>query len=49
MTTYFTTDHEWIRVDADIATVGITDGEFGLVSNAAGVVLEARGGAARRP
>jgi glycine cleavage system H protein len=24
-TTYFTTDHEWLRVDGDIATVGITD------------------------
>lgn len=23
--TYFTTDHEWIRVDGDVATVGITD------------------------
>lgn len=25
MTTYFTTDHEWIRVEGDKATVGITD------------------------
>lgn len=25
MTTYFTRDHEWIRVDADGAVVGITD------------------------
>lgn len=24
-TEYFTKDHEWIRVDGDIATVGITD------------------------
>jgi glycine cleavage system H protein len=23
--TYFTTDHEWISVDGDVATVGITD------------------------
>lgn len=23
--TYYTTDHEWIRVDGDVATVGITD------------------------
>jgi glycine cleavage system H protein len=23
--TYFTTDHEWLRVDGDVATVGITD------------------------
>ncbi len=25
MTTYFTRDHEWIRVEGDVATVGITD------------------------
>ncbi len=25
MTTYFTTDHEWISVEGDTATVGITD------------------------
>jgi len=25
MTTYFTQDHEWIAVDGDSATVGITD------------------------
>jgi len=25
MTTYFTQEHEWIKVDGDIATVGITD------------------------
>jgi len=25
MATYFTKDHEWVRVDGDIATVGITD------------------------
>jgi len=24
MTTYFTTDHEWLKVDGDTATVGIT-------------------------
>lgn len=24
-TTYFTEDHEWIRVDSGVATVGITD------------------------
>lgn len=24
-TTYFTEDHEWIRVEGDVATVGITD------------------------
>jgi glycine cleavage system H protein len=25
MSLYFTKEHEWIRVDGDIATVGITD------------------------
>lgn len=25
MATYFTRDHEWIRIDGDSATVGITD------------------------
>jgi len=25
MTTYFTSDHEWLRVDGGIATVGITN------------------------
>jgi glycine cleavage system H protein len=25
MTTYFTKDHEWIRVDGDVATVGISN------------------------
>jgi glycine cleavage system H protein len=25
MTVYFTNDHEWLRVEGDIATVGITD------------------------
>jgi len=25
MTRYFTQDHEWIEIDGDIATVGITD------------------------
>lgn len=25
MSLYFTKDHEWIRVDGDVATVGITD------------------------
>ena len=25
MSLYFTRDHEWIRVDGDIATVGISD------------------------
>src|SRR4051794_501188 len=25
MTTLFTTDHEWLRIDDDVATIGITD------------------------
>ena len=25
MTTLFTPDHEWLRIDGDVATVGITD------------------------
>ena len=25
MTTLFTSDHEWLRIDGDVATVGITD------------------------
>jgi glycine cleavage system H protein len=25
MTTYFTREHEWVKVDGDTATVGITD------------------------
>jgi glycine cleavage system H protein len=25
MTTFYTPDHEWIRVDGDIATIGVTD------------------------
>jgi glycine cleavage system H protein len=25
MTTLFTTDHEWLRIEGDVATVGITD------------------------
>lgn len=34
MTLFFTRDHEWVRVDGEIATVGITDyaqGELGDV------------------
>lgn len=25
MTTLFTTDHEWLQIDGDVATIGITD------------------------
>ena len=40
-TTYFTEDHEWIRVEGGVATVGITDyaqeqlGDPSLVNSAA--------------
>ena len=25
MTTLFTPDHEWLRIEGDVATIGITD------------------------
>ncbi|TMK07908.1 MAG: glycine cleavage system protein GcvH, partial [Alphaproteobacteria bacterium] len=25
MTTLFTSDHEWLRIEGDVATIGITD------------------------
>src|ERR1700748_138013 len=25
MTTFFTSDHEWLRIEGDVATIGITD------------------------
>ena len=25
MTTFFTTDHEWLKIEGDIATIGVTD------------------------
>ena len=25
MTTFFTADHEWLRIEGDIATIGVTD------------------------
>ena len=25
MTTLYTTDHEWLRIEGDVATIGITD------------------------
>jgi glycine cleavage system H protein len=25
MTTFYTPDHEWLRIDGDVATIGITD------------------------
>jgi glycine cleavage system H protein len=53
MTTYFTKDHEWIRVDGNAATVGITDyaqaqlGDVVFVEvPQAGTVLTAGGDAA---
>ena len=31
MTTYYTQDHEWLSVDGDSATVGITDEDEAVV------------------
>ena len=25
MTTLYTTDHEWLRIEGDVATIGVTD------------------------
>lgn len=25
MTTFYTADHEWLRIDGDVATIGVTD------------------------
>ena len=25
MTTLFTSDHEWLRIEGDVATIGVTD------------------------
>lgn len=33
MTVYFTREHEWIRVDGDIATVGISDHAQGALGD----------------
>ena len=41
--TYFTEDHEWIRVEGDIATVGITDYAQGQLGDLVFVELPEEG------
>ena len=43
MTRYFTEDHEWIEVDGDTATVGITDYAQGQLGDVVFVELPAPG------
>ena len=43
MTRYFTTDHEWIDVDGDAGTVGITDYAQGQLGDITYVDLPAAG------
>lgn len=43
MARYFTTEHEWIDVDGDIATVGITDYAQGQLGDIVFVELPAEG------
>ncbi len=43
MTRYFTEDHEWIDVDGDVATVGITDFAQGQLGDVVYVELPAAG------
>ncbi len=43
MTRYFTEDHEWIEVDGDIATVGITDYAQGQLGDIVFVEVPAEG------
>jgi glycine cleavage system H protein len=43
MTTYFTKDHEWIAVEGDVATVGITDYAQGQLGDVVYVELPSVG------
>jgi len=43
MTLYFTKDHEWVRVDGDTATVGITDYAQGQLGDVVFVEIPASG------
>ena len=43
MTTYYTQDHEWLSVDGDSATVGITDYAQGQLGDVVFVELPAPG------
>ncbi len=48
MTRYFTEDHEWIEVDGDTATVGITDYAQGQLGDIVFVEVPAEGTALER-
>jgi glycine cleavage system H protein len=43
MTLFFTRDHEWVRVDGEVATVGITDYAQGQLGDVVFVELPAIG------
>ena len=43
MTTYYTTDHEWLRVEGGTATVGVTDFAQGQLGDVVFVELPAAG------
>jgi glycine cleavage system H protein len=43
MTLYFTKDHEWVRVEGDTATVGITDYAQGQLGDVVFVEIPAAG------
>ena len=47
-TTYFTEDHEWIRVDGGVATVGITDYAQGQLGDITFVELPETGTAVKK-
>ena len=44
MTRYFTKDHEWIEIEGDLGTVGITDYAQGQLGDITFVDLPAEGG-----
>ena len=48
MSRYFTKEHEWIEVDGDIGTVGITDYAQGQLGDIIFVELPGAGQAARQ-
>lgn len=48
MSRYFTEDHEWIDVDGDIGTVGITDYAQGQLGDITFVELPAQGQAVKK-
>ena len=42
MTTLYTSDHEWLRIEGDVATVGVTDEVQELVEHSARLVCHDR-------